>query len=106
MQYCGSADNCFPLGGFVVLVSKKWPGRVIVRTSLSDELYFFQWPKSGPGSSRVEPRQYNWQSCSQTRSTKFGYKNEFDLKSVGCALEYGLLVTLQNMFDVSPIRCF
>ena len=51
-------------------------------------------------------RHYNWQSCSQTRSTKFGHKNEFDLKSVGCALEYGLLVTLQNMFDVSPIRCF
>ena len=82
------------------------PEHLIVRTSLSDELYFFQWPKSGPGSSRVEAAHYNWQSCSQARSTKFGYRNWFDLKLVGCGLEYGLLVTLQNMFDVSPIHCF
>ena len=66
--------TAFPLGALIFFKAKKWPrmcpGRVIVRTSLSDELYFFQWPKSGPGSSRVE-RHYNWLSCSQTRSTKF-----------------------------------
>jgi len=49
----------FPYGALIFFVTKKcprmWPGRVIVRTSLSDELYFFQWPKNGPGSSRVEP---------------------------------------------------
>ena len=43
---------------------------LIVRTSLCDELYFFQWPKSGPGSSRGE-KFIDWQLVQQNSTFNF-----------------------------------